>query len=68
MLWLSHGLALGFAGLFLLILGCALLTPPAVVALARLNQPLTARWACWREWRTAMSPVISAAPGLQSRR
>ena len=43
MLWLSHGLALGFAGLFLLILGCALLTPPAVVALARLNQPLTAR-------------------------
>ncbi|MDG4596461.1 MAG: FtsX-like permease family protein [Candidatus Contendobacter sp.] len=39
----SHALALGFAGLFLLILGCALLTPPAVIGLARLNQPLAAR-------------------------
>lgn len=39
----SQSLALGFTGLFLLILGCALLTPPIVVGLVRLNQPLTAR-------------------------
>lgn len=39
----SRSLTVGFAGLFMLILGCALLTPPAVVGLARLNQPLTAR-------------------------
>jgi putative ABC transport system permease protein len=39
----SHSLVSGFSGLFLLILGCALLTPPAVVGLVRLNQPLTAR-------------------------
>ncbi len=38
-----HSLVSGFAGLFLLILGCALLTPPAMVGLVRLNQPLTAR-------------------------
>ena len=42
-LWLSDDLVSGFAGLFLLILGCALLTPPAVVGLMRLAQPLTAR-------------------------
>jgi putative ABC transport system permease protein len=39
----SQSLAAGFTGLFLLILGCALLTPPIVVGLVRLNQPLTAR-------------------------
>jgi putative ABC transport system permease protein len=39
----SHSLVAGFAGLFPLILGGALLTPPAVVGLVRLNQPLTAR-------------------------
>ncbi len=39
----SSSLAFGFAGVFLLILGCALLTPPAVVGLVRLNQPLAAR-------------------------
>ncbi len=39
----SQSLVAGFAGLFLLILGCALLTPPLVVGLVRLNQPLTAR-------------------------
>jgi putative ABC transport system permease protein len=39
----SHGLVSGFAGLFLLILGCALLTPPAVIGLVWLTQPLTAR-------------------------
>ncbi|MDS4022576.1 MAG: ABC transporter permease [Candidatus Competibacter sp.] len=39
----SHSLAAGFAGLFLLILGCALLTPPTVVGLVRLNRPLSAR-------------------------
>ncbi len=43
MLTFSQSLAPGFAGLFLLILGCALLTPPLVVGLVRLNQPLTAR-------------------------
>ena len=42
-LTLSHSLTGGFAGLFLLIMGCALLTPPLVVGLTRLNQPLTAR-------------------------
>ncbi len=36
-------LTAGFAGLFLLILGCALLTPPAVVGLVRLNRPLSAK-------------------------
>ena len=40
-LTLSHSLTGGFAGLFLLIMGCALLTPPLVVGLTRLNQPLT---------------------------
>ncbi len=39
----SHALVSGFAGLFLLILGCALLTPPAVVGLVRLNRPLASR-------------------------
>ncbi|MDS4031769.1 MAG: ABC transporter permease [Candidatus Contendobacter sp.] len=39
----SRTLVPGFTGLFLLILGCALLTPPAVVGLARLNRPLAAR-------------------------
>ena len=42
-LMFSQSLALGFTGLFLLILGCALLTPPIVVGLVQLNQPLTAR-------------------------
>ncbi|MFZ1641383.1 MAG: FtsX-like permease family protein [Candidatus Contendobacter sp.] len=42
-LWFSHALVPGFAGLFLLILGCALLTPPAVVGLVQLNRPLAAR-------------------------
>lgn len=42
-LMFSQSLAAGFTGLFLLILGCALLTPPIVVGLVRLNQPLTAR-------------------------
>ncbi|MBK8535083.1 MAG: FtsX-like permease family protein [Candidatus Competibacteraceae bacterium] len=41
-LWFSDELVSGFAGLFLLILGCALLTPPAVVGLVGLIQPLTA--------------------------
>ena len=39
----SHALVPGFVGLFLLILGCALLTPPAVVGLVRFNRPLAAR-------------------------
>ena len=39
----SHALLPGFVGLFLLILGCALLTPPAVVGLVRFNRPLAAR-------------------------
>jgi putative ABC transport system permease protein len=39
----SHTLTAGFAGLFLLILGCALLTPPAMVGLVRLSRPLTTR-------------------------
>ncbi|HOB61416.1 MAG TPA: ABC transporter permease [Candidatus Competibacteraceae bacterium] len=39
----SHSLPVGFAGLFLLVLGCALLTPPTVVTLVQLNQPLTVR-------------------------
>ncbi|QQS55333.1 MAG: ABC transporter permease [Candidatus Competibacteraceae bacterium] len=39
----SHSLVAGFAGLFLLILGGALLTPPIIVGLVRLNRPLTAR-------------------------
>lgn len=39
----SQPLMAGFAGLFLLILGCALLTPPLVAGLVRLNQPLAAR-------------------------
>ena len=43
MLAATHSLVAGFAGLFLLILGCALLTPPIIVGLVRLNQPLTAR-------------------------
>lgn len=42
-LTVSHSLTVDFAGLFLLILGCALLTPPAVIGLTRLNQPLSAR-------------------------
>lgn len=42
-LWLSHSLVAGFIGLFLLILGCALLTPPIVIGLVRLSQPLTLR-------------------------
>lgn len=40
---LSHSLIAGFIGLFLLIFGCALITPPAVVALVHLNQPLCQR-------------------------
>ncbi len=39
----SHSLVAGFVGLFLIIFGGALLTPPAVVGLVRLNQPLVAR-------------------------
>jgi len=39
----SQSLITGFTGLFLLILGCALLTPPLVVGLVKLNQPLAAR-------------------------
>ena len=39
----SRSLVTGFAGLFLLIIGCALLTPPLVVGLVRLNQLLTAQ-------------------------
>lgn len=39
----SQSLAGGFAGLFLLMIGCALLTPPMVVGLVGLNQRLTAR-------------------------
>ena len=39
----SRALVPGFVGLFLLIIGCALLTPPAVVGLVRLNRPLAAR-------------------------
>ncbi len=42
-LGLSHTLVAGFIGLFPLILGCALLTPPAVIGLVWLNRPLTAR-------------------------
>jgi putative ABC transport system permease protein len=42
-LMLSRSLAVGFAGLFLAILGCALLTPPALVGLVRLNRPLSAK-------------------------
>jgi putative ABC transport system permease protein len=38
-----HTLVPGFLGLFLLILGCALLTPPVVVALVWSNRPLAAR-------------------------
>ncbi len=38
-----QSLTAGFAGLFLLILGCALLTPPVVVSWVRLNRPLTMR-------------------------
>ncbi|MCP5195988.1 MAG: ABC transporter permease [Gammaproteobacteria bacterium] len=37
---ISQSLVVGFAGLFLLILGCALVTPPLVVGLVQLNQPL----------------------------
>ncbi|MDZ7621469.1 MAG: FtsX-like permease family protein [Candidatus Competibacteraceae bacterium] len=43
LLGFSYDLVSGFAGLFLLLLGCALLTPPAVVGLVWLNQPLTHR-------------------------
>jgi len=39
-LWLSTGLVAGFAGLFLIILGCALLTPAVLVVLAWFNQRL----------------------------
>ncbi len=42
-LTVSHSLTGGFVGLFLLIMGCALLTPPIVVGLVRLNQPVAAR-------------------------
>ena len=42
-LWFSQTLVPGFAGLFLLVIGCALLTPPAVAGLTLLNQPLAAR-------------------------
>lgn len=42
-LTISHSLTGGFTGLFLLIMGCALLTPPTVVGLVRLNQPVAAR-------------------------
>ena len=43
-LMFSQSLAVGFVGLFLLILGCALLTPPIVVGLVGLNQRLIVRW------------------------
>ena len=39
----SHSLTAGFAGLFLLIIGCAALTPPVVAGLVQLNQPLAGR-------------------------
>lgn len=42
-LMLSRSLGIGFAGLFLVILGCALLTPPALVGLIRLNRPLSVK-------------------------
>ncbi len=42
-LTVSHSLTGGFVGLFLLIMGCALLTPPIVVGLVRLNQPVATR-------------------------
>jgi len=42
-LMVFHSLTGGFAGLFLLIIGCAALTPPTVAGLVRLNQPLAAR-------------------------
>lgn len=40
---LSDSLITGFIGLFLLIFGCALLTPPAVVCFVRINQSLVGR-------------------------
>ncbi|MBL8260593.1 MAG: FtsX-like permease family protein [Candidatus Competibacteraceae bacterium] len=42
-LWLSRSLAYGFVGLFLVIFGLALLTPPIIVGWVRLNRPLVAR-------------------------
>ena len=42
-LMLSRSLGVGFVGLFLLVLGCALLTPPALVGLVRLNRPLSVK-------------------------
>jgi putative ABC transport system permease protein len=42
-LGLSRGLVAGFTGLFTLILGCALLTPGAMILLVRLNQRLSQR-------------------------
>jgi putative ABC transport system permease protein len=41
----TGGLIAGFFGLFLLIVGAALLTPGALALLVRLNQGLTGRWA-----------------------
>ena len=43
-LGLSRGLVAGFTGLFTLILGCALLTPGAMILLVRLNRRLSARF------------------------
>jgi putative ABC transport system permease protein len=43
-LGLSRGLVTGFGGLFMLILGCALLTPGGVIVLVRLNRRLSARF------------------------
>ena len=42
-LTLSDSLVSGFIGLFLLIFGCALLTPPTVVYVVRINQSLVDR-------------------------
>ncbi len=42
-LGMSRSLAYGFVGLFLVIFAAALLTPPAIVGLVRLNQPLAVR-------------------------
>lgn len=50
-LWGSRSLIPGFGGLFLLILGGALLTPPAVAAFSALGQPLAARGG----WLTRMA-------------
>lgn len=42
-LMVSDSLMIGFVGLFSLTLGCALLTPPAVIGLVSLSEPLCVR-------------------------